>query len=211
MEFHIKKAMIYDLDNTLYPVESIGDQLFEPVVNLIENHGGYEGHIDEIKKDLMRIPFQKVAQKYNFSPELEEKCKTMLQDISYEGEIEFFEDYPAILELPGLRFLVTTGFYKMQQSKVTQLGLEKDFKAVHIIDPETTEKTKKDIFLEILNKENLVAKDVMVIGDDPESEITAGKALGIETVLYDKYDRYDSHPADHKIKDFRELVTILIN
>jgi putative hydrolase of the HAD superfamily len=211
MEFHFKKAMIYDLDNTLYDVQTIGDRLFAPVLELISNEGNHEQEIDGIREDLMRIPFQQVAQKYQFNPELRKKGEDMLQDITYEGEIPKHEDYPAILELPGKRYLVTTGFYNMQQSKVRQMELEKDFAGIHIVDPMKSDKTKEDIFLQIMQEGNYDTKDIMVIGDDPESEIKAGRSLGIETVLYDKKDNYHTHPADHKIRDFRELVTILIN
>jgi putative hydrolase of the HAD superfamily len=150
MEFHFKKAMIYDLDNTLYDVQTIGDQLFAPVLELISNEGKHEQDMDAIRKDLMRIPFQEVAQKYHFSPELKKKGEDMLQDITYDGEIPKYDDYPAILELPGKRYLVTTGFYNMQQSKVRQMDLEKDFSGVHIVDPMKSDKTKKDIFLQIM-------------------------------------------------------------
>ncbi|WP_143959756.1 HAD family hydrolase [Litoribacter populi] len=211
MDFHFKKAMIYDLDNTLYSVKTIGDKLFAPVLEVIGQEEKHQANMEDIRKDIMRIPFQNLAQKYDFGPALTQKGEEILQETTYDDHISLHEDYPAILEMPGHRFLVTTGFYKMQKSKIDRMELEKDFQACHIIDPMQTQQTKKDIFLQIIKDGNFEPKDVMVIGDDPESEITAGNEIGVETVLYDKHDQYQSHPASHKIRDFRELVTILIN
>ncbi|MBT0811616.1 HAD family hydrolase [Litoribacter ruber] len=211
MDFHFKKAMIYDLDNTLYPVKAIGDKLFAPVLEVIAQDEKQQANMDGIRKDIMRIPFQDMAKKYDFGPALTQKGEEILQETTYNEKIPLHEDYPAILEMPGHRFLVTTGFYNMQKSKIDLMELEKDFQACYIIDPMKSDQTKKEIFLQIIKDGNFELKDVMVIGDDPESEIAAGNEIGVETVLYDKHDQYQTHPANHKIRDFRELVTILIN
>lgn len=210
MEIKLKKAMIYDLDNTLYPVSAIGEDLFSPLFQLIEQSGEYNGQMDDIKKDVMRKPFQEVADKYDFSEQLKAQGMDILKDLSYDKEIKVFEDYPAILELPGDRYLVTTGFTKMQNSKIKQMGLEKDFKQLYVVDPATSDLTKKDIFKKIMEENKLQKDEMMVIGDDPDSEIKAAEDLGIETVLYNKLELTDHPHADHIIKDFRELVTILV-
>ena len=56
-----------------------------------------------------------------------------------------------IQAIPLDKFLVTTGFIKLQMSKVKMLGIEEDFKEIHIVDPEVKDKTKKDVF-EIMEK-----------------------------------------------------------
>ncbi|MFL9843802.1 HAD family hydrolase [Flavobacterium rhizosphaerae] len=204
-----KKAIIYDLDNTIYPVSDIGEKLFGPLFDLITESGAHEHHMESIKKATMRTPFRVVAQRHNFSDELTQKGINLQEELEYTEPIASFEDYPEIKNIPGLRFLVTTGFFKMQHSKIKQLGITSDFDEIHIVNPVVT--SKKEVFADILKRHNLTPKEVLVVGDDPESEIAAAKALGITTVLYDKNDNFSKEEADFKISHFKDLKRIYQN
>lgn len=201
----IKKAIIYDLDNTLYTVASIGDKLFASLFHLIEKEDIPTERISSIKNDIMRKPFQVVAQQYHFSNELTQKGLELLKDLTYSEPIELHDDYPEILNLPQERFLVTTGFTQLQYSKIRNLGIEQDFKEIHVIDPMSTNQTKRTVFADIMQRHHYSPQEVLVVGDDPESEIQAATDLGIDTVLYDKMNRYSSSSATYKIADFKEL------
>jgi putative hydrolase of the HAD superfamily len=204
-----KKAFIYDLDNTVYPVPSIGEKLFAPLFQLIRENGAYTGSFDKIRDEIMRTPFQVVAQKYQFSQELTQKAVGLLRDLTYEGDIQPYPDYPEIRNIPGDRFLVTTGFRKLQESKIRGMGIEADFRQVIVVDPDTSDKTKKDIFAGILQQHGYQPAQVLVIGDDPGSEIKAARELGLDTVLYDKENRHPNAVATFRISDFRELKDLL--
>jgi putative hydrolase of the HAD superfamily len=53
-------------------------------------------------------------------------------------------------------------------------------------------------------------EEVLVVGDDPESEIKAAMDLGIKAVLYDKIKHYPENASDlTKIADFGELHLLL--
>jgi putative hydrolase of the HAD superfamily len=65
------------------------------------------------------------------------------------------------------------------------LDIEADFEEIHIVDPETSNQTKRDVFADIMSRHNYTPADVLVIGDDPESEIKAAIELGIDTFLFD--------------------------
>lgn len=201
------KAIIYDLDNTIYPVSSIGDKLFGPVFDLIAVSGKHNDNLTDIKKAIMRTPFRIVAQRHGFSDELTQQGIDLQETIDYQDEIHAFEDYPEIKNIPGERFLVTTGFRTMQLSKIRQLGINDDFKEVHVVNP--VETSKKEVFADILKRYDYTPEEVLIIGDDPESEIAAAKALSIPTVLYDKTDTFDAKEADYKIKHFAELALIV--
>jgi len=200
-----KKALILDLDNTIYPVSSIGETLFAPLFELIEKDKHVSDRIDEIKNEVMRRPFQTVAKEFNFSEELSNKGIEILKGISYKGKIEPFEDYKIIRELPIDKFLVTAGFTKMQQSKVDSMQLQRDFKEIHIIDSTTTKKVKKDYFIEIVERNRYNKSEVMIIGDDLHSEIKAAQELAIDAVLYDKAGLYKEEKSVIRITDFAEL------
>jgi len=200
-----KKAIIYDLDNTIYPVHSIAEGLFEPFLELLSEYPEHDADIAEIKDDMMRKPFQVVAGEHHFSNELISRTITLLQTMTYQGEIKYFDDYPEIKNINAERFLVTTGFYNLQHSKIYGMGIADDFTEIHVVDPLTSTKTKKDVFADIMERHHYKPEDVLVVGDDPESEIKAALALGIDTVLYDKTNRYAQHTALYKIASFSEL------
>ena len=204
-----KKAIIYDLDNTIFPVSSIGEKLFGPLFDAIAESGQHNDSMDAIKYAIMRTPFRIVAQRHNFSDELTQKGIDIQETIDYKDEMNTFEDYPEIKNIPGERFLVTTGFKTMQLSKIRQLGISDDFKEIHVVNP--VETTKKDVFADILKRYNYQPNEVLVVGDDPNSEIAAAKALGIPTVLYDKNDMQDASAADFKIEHFAQLRDIYLN
>lgn len=97
----------------------------------------------------------------------------LLENTSYDDTKESVESYYYIRELPYKKFLVTTGFTKMQNSKIKHLDLEKDFEKIFIIDPSLTTLTKKDIFEKIFADYGYSAEEVLVVGDDINSEIKA--------------------------------------
>jgi putative hydrolase of the HAD superfamily len=93
----------------------------------------------------------------------------------------------------------------MQQSKVDAMQLQRDFKEIYIIDPVNTDKVKKDVFAEIIERYNYDKSEVIVVGDDLYSEIKAAQDLGIDAVLYDKLGLYKNEKSVIRITDFAEL------
>lgn len=204
-----KKAIIFDLDNTIFSVYSIGHTLFAPLFELLERDGTQVQHIDKIRDEVMRRPFQHIANDYQFSVELTKKSIELLQQLVYNAPIEPFEDFALVRQLSIDKYLVTTGFPNMQQSKVDRMGLQKDFREIHIVDPSTSNKTKKEVFADIVLRHHYAKEDVLVIGDDLHSEIKAAQELGIDVVWYDKYERYEPMPGLQKIANYQQLVALL--
>ncbi|MBO9200559.1 MULTISPECIES: HAD family hydrolase [Niastella] len=204
-----KKAIIFDLDNTIFSVYSIGNALFAPLFELIEQDGTQQQHMNNIRDEVMRRPFQQIANDYQFDEELATKSIKLLKQLVYNAPIEPFEDYALVKQLTIDKFLVTTGFLNMQQSKVDRMGLQNDFKEIHIVDPSTSNKTKKDVFEDIILRHQYAKEVVLVIGDDLNSEIKAAQELGIDAVWYDKYERYEPKPHLIKIANYQQLVDML--
>jgi|SRR6185312_1568457 len=201
----MKRALILDLDNTIYPVSSIASHLFGSLFTLIdrESDGLGESAVNNAKDELTRKPFQWVADKYHFTPELKTKGVQLLQDMSYDLPMQPFDEYHHIKSAPHQKFLVTTGFPKLQWSKIKQLGIEGDFLEIHVVDPDVSDKTKKDVFADIIRRYNYKIEEVLVIGDDPDSEIKAAFELGIETFLYDPSHKHPSTAATYKAPDLK--------
>lgn len=204
-----KKAIILDLDNTVYSVASIGEKLFTSLFKLIDASGLPAHQISEIKEAVMREPFQVVVRRYQFDHSFLQTTTKLLQELTYDDPIDVFPDYHELKQLPVEHFLVTTGFKNLQTSKIRNMGIEQDFKEIHIVDPNAGNQTKKTVFADILQRHQLLPSDVLVVGDDPESEIKAAIELGIDTVLYDKVNRYPSFCTSNRITDFKELKAFL--
>jgi len=200
-----KRAIIFDLDNTIYPVSSIGDKLFKSLFQLIAENGEYAGDFDEIKGEIMRRPFQFVADDFSFSENLKSKCLKLFLELTYDEHMEPFEDYKYVRKLPCMKFLVTTGFTKLQNSKILQLDIEKDFLEIYIIDPIQSKLTKKDIFLKLLIDYRLKVHEVLVIGDDLDSEIKAANDMRIDTILYDRESEHTGIENQMTINSFKDL------
>jgi putative hydrolase of the HAD superfamily len=203
-----KEYIILDLDNTIYPVYSIGNELFKTVFELIEGTGDYEGPLDLVKRDIMRKPFQVVASEYGFSNILTRAGIDLLKNLEYNGPISPFEDYEFVRRSPQQKFLVTTGFEKLQWSKIRGMKIENDFSEIRIVDPMMSSTTKKDVFMDLISKYALDKQALLVVGDDPHSELKAASEIGIEAVLYDKLEL---NPVSefNRITDYSELMQYL--
>lgn len=204
-----KSVLIFDLDNTIYPVSSIAKKLFEKLYAVIEKSGGYKGDLKAIKLEIQRTPFQKVASTFSFSEQLLKECMEVHINLTYDEPMQYFPDYELVRELQQTKFLVTSGFSKLQHSKIDNLGIRNDFKEIVILDLQKSNDTKKDIFKRLLEDYKLSEEEVLIIGDDIKSEIQAGKELGIDTVIYDRLEKYTDLNLSNKIENFAELPKFL--
>jgi putative hydrolase of the HAD superfamily len=210
----MKRALILDLDNTIYPVSSIADNLFSQLFDTLDQHADRINAVDihrvnKIKDEMTRRPFQHIADEFELDAELRNKMVDVLKNMTYDLPMQPFEDYVHIRSIPLEKFLVTTGFINLQMSKIRMLGIEQDFKTIHIVDPEVSSQTKKDVFADIMLKHGYSPAELLVIGDDPESEIKAANTLGIDTVLYDPLNKYPNATVTHRVDNFKKIVDLL--
>lgn len=203
------KALIFDLDNTIYPVASISEKLFKPLFELIGRSGEYRGDFQAVKQLIMRKPFQYVAEKHGMSAALREEALQLLSSLTYAETMKTFSDYDAVKKLPQDKFLVTAGFTKLQLSKIQQLNIENDFKRIYVVDQMLTADTKKSVFENILVADSYEPREVLVVGDDPHSEIKAAMELGMKVVLYDSLQLYKGLEDMPRITGFANLAAYL--
>ncbi|CAH0218771.1 hypothetical protein SRABI27_02175 [Pedobacter sp. Bi27] len=181
----MKHIFFIDLDNTIYFTKPNEEQLMGELYNFLESLdlGISKEDFQLAKQDMLRTPFQKVAKKYGFSEELMPDILAYLQNRQVTKPLNPSDDYHYIKSLKGRKFIVTAGFTKQQTSKVKMLGIADDFEAVHVVDVSTT--NKKEAFKLLIDKYTLNTDDILIIGDDAESEIKFGLELGIATFLLD--------------------------
>ncbi|MCR6640607.1 MAG: HAD hydrolase-like protein [Sporocytophaga sp.] len=92
---------------------------------------------------------------------------------------------------------------------MNQLHIRDNFEEIHIVDPQISSQTKKDIFKDILIRNGYYPEEVMVVGDDPDSEIKAATELGIDTVLYNKINQHLDRNDLTAITDFGQLTRFI--
>jgi len=208
----MKKAIILDLDNTIYPVSSISGNLFNVVFEFVDSLAEEIGadEIEKVKAEMQRRPYQQVAEKFHFSEAAKNKGLDLLKDLEYALPMQPYEEYKYISQTPIDKYLVTTGFTRLQWSKIKLLGIEEDFKAIYIVDPQVSSETKKDIFAMIMTNNNHEPDELLVIGDDPESEIKAAVSLGIDTFLFDPEDRHTDAVVTHSSKSLKDAVAVFM-
>ena len=210
----MKKALILDLDNTIYPVNSISENLFADLFARLDQNAEIinaddADTINKIKDEMTRRPFQHIADEFDLNQEVRNKMEDQLRNMTYELPIRPFDDYHHVRTIQLDKFLVTTGYSKLQCSKVRMLGIEDDFKQIHIVDPDVNQQTKKDVFAEIMQTYNYTPGDLLVIGDDPESEIKAAKTLGIDTFLYDPTNKYPHVQVTHRSDNLQDVLKLI--
>ncbi|KQM66445.1 hypothetical protein ASE74_08565 [Pedobacter sp. Leaf216] len=181
----MKHIFFIDLDNTIYFTKPNEAQLMGELYHFLENLdlGISDEEFQLAKKEMLRTPFQKVAKKYKFKEEVMPDILAFLQSREVTQPLKPSDDYHYIKSLKGKKFIVTAGFEKQQKSKVKMLGIANDFEKVHVVDVSTT--NKKEAFKLLIEQYNLNTDDILIIGDDAESEIKFGLELGISTFLLD--------------------------
>ncbi len=209
----MNQLLIFDLDDTLFETKSISEKSVKPIFDkfesLLTKRYGKE-MTEKIVPELWKFPFDFVAQKYKFDNKLNSEFASLVNEYEYQLNIKTFEDFGIVQNLLQEKILVTTGFLKLQNAKIRDLGIEKEFGEIYIddiLDPKRIH--KKGIFKSILLKKNINPNLIYVIGDNPNSELKAGFELDLNTIQVSKFGQEKSEYAKHCITDFSELKTIL--
>jgi FMN phosphatase YigB (HAD superfamily) len=208
------KALIFDLDNCLAPANEVGEELFEPAFDAIRraNHGTVSNEALQLAfADAWRHPLDWVAAKYSFSEAMLAAGWRVFVGMEVARPMQGYGDLPILAELPAQRFLVTSGFRRLQESKIKALNLAPFFTALYVdaID-EPDRLGKQGVFERILTDYDLTSAEVLVVGDNPDSEIRAGNHLGMRTVQTLRPGVPRASNATFYIHSLSELRTLLI-
>ncbi|HEY2896082.1 MAG TPA: HAD-IA family hydrolase [Gemmatimonadaceae bacterium] len=203
------EAIIFDLDNCLAAADESGRHLLAPTFDAIRraNHGTLTNETLQRAFDACwGHSLDSVARKYGFSDEMLAAGWAENARAEVTVPMRGYPDLDAIRELPARLFLVTSGFRRLQESKVRALAVLSLFERVYIdaID-EPNRKGKVAIFAEILRANALEPDEVLVVGDDADSEIAAGNRLGIPTVQIQRAGIPHAANAIHHIGSLTEL------
>lgn len=206
--------LLIDLDDTIFQTSSINPQFVEPAVSVVKQYyekepGGV--NMEEMISALWTKPIDTVFSTYMTPKAIIDEFYGQIARVDFsELAIHPFDDYKFIQALSIDKILVTTGLRELQLGKIKALGIGSDFDSIRIDDPrENPRQYKIDIFSQILVETKMAPEEIWVIGDNPESEIKAGKALGMKTIQRRSKSKESSPYADYEIDSFEELPEIL--
>jgi len=184
------KAILFDLDNTLYPsryyVQKARKQAIKNMLNYGLNYKPnyvYDLLLKIVKKYGSNYPyhFDKLLALLGFRQE--EKYKLVVAGIiGYHSQKYYLKPYnkiPNLLNYLKKRYslyVATEGIKKKQLEKLLRLKLDKYFKKVFVSRKKTTK-----FYKSILRKLRLKAHQVVMIGDDQQKDILIPSTLGIHT------------------------------
>jgi FMN phosphatase YigB (HAD superfamily) len=209
------RALIADLDNTLYPARSVPHAAVQPVLDAVRaaNRAGSiisEDLMEEALDACWDRSFDEVARHYALPEPLCRAWALAAARIEVTEPLETYPDVGVLWTLPLRLFLVTTGYRRFQESKIAALALLERFEAIYFDALGESSRTgKEDLFRRLLTEHHLKPAEVVVLGDSEESEIAAGRRLGLWTIQVLR-ERVRPAPAAHwRIQSLTELPELL--
>ena len=212
------KALVFDLDNCLAAAKEVGEELFAPAFDAIRqaNRGDVSDQVlEEAFADMWRHPLDWVAAKHGFSEAMLAAGWRVLAATEVSRPMYGYGDLAVLAELPAQRFLVTSGFRRLQESKIAALKLAPLFTALYVdaID-EPDRLGKQGLFERLLSDYGFTPEEVLIVGDNADSEIAAGNRLGIRTVQTLRPEVVRASNATfyiHSLGELKELLSHLAN
>lgn len=217
------KAIIFDLDDTLYPEEEFVMSGFRTVAkHLAKKYGLNSSKIfNTLKSD-----FDQGARGKNFDLLLEKLNlpKRELKQLitiyrNHKPKVKLFSDAKKILkylkENREVKIgLISDGPVKTQKNKLKMLKIEKIFNKIVLNDSlgKKYRKPHQRSFKLILKKLKVKPKETIYVGDNPEKDFIGAKKMGIFTIrikrgegIYENIKETDKNKADLNIFKFLEL------
>jgi FMN phosphatase YigB (HAD superfamily) len=208
------KALICDLDNTLFPTRAIPRSVLQPVLDAVRAANGAGSLIpsttlEEALDACWDLSFDEVARRYALPEPLCRAWSASMERLEAPARLEGYCDLAVLWTLPLRLFLVTTGYRQFQESKIAALGIAHRFDAIYIdaLGPERL--GKEELFRRLLAEHRLAAGEVAVLGDRADSEIAAGLRLGFRTIQIVRERSVSSASAHYRIGTLTELPGVL--
>ena len=223
------KAILLDIDNTLYDYENTHTKALAKVVEfcatkfVISKKEIIQAYSVARKK--VHIELSETASSHNrllyiqkmleilevnslqFSLEIYELYwNKFLENIEvFDGVYEFLKKYKHKI------CLVTDLTAHIQHRKIQKLKLDKYIKYVVTSEEAGKEKPHPYIFMLSLEKLNLTCKDVCMIGDSFKKDILGANNLGIKSIWLNekqKVESYDNNMVT-EVKSFKEILELV--
>jgi putative hydrolase of the HAD superfamily len=179
-------AIIFDLDNCLAAADEPGPQLLAPVFDAVRAANGgalTPVALDDAFRECWIHAFDWIAERHRFTEPMRTAGWRAFRDIEVREPMHGYGDLDLLPSIRDVRFLVTSGFRRLQESKVRALGIGSHFAEV-IVDAvdEPNRRGKERIFADLVRDYQLSRDEVVVVGDNIESELAAANRLALHSV-----------------------------
>lgn len=205
------KSIIFDLDFCIFDTRSLGEQILDPVLAPL-----YASRLSEevkatIARTLWSTSLEDTIALFDIEPLLAAAMREAHQHLAVPDTACTYGDEESLLELPVYRILVTSGYESWQKSKLKKLGIEHLFHEmiIDVIDDPKARKGKRGIFEELLQTHGWQPHEVLVVGDNPHSELKAARELAIPTAQTLRPTIERDSLADHHITSLHELALLI--
>ncbi len=217
------KALIFDLDDTLYLESTFVKSGFFAAAAHIESKYGVgkvflEELIDIFKRDGRGKVFDSALRKYGlYSREL---VKTLVE--VYRSHTPNIKPYPGLYRLlASLRnryhlAIITDGVSSAQRNKIRAIGVEKLFDLIIYTDDCGKGKAKPNMyaFKKAIRYFKVSPTKAVYIGDDPSKDFTGPKKLNMITirVLQGRFKDIklpDTYEAEHTVRNIKEAIKLV--
>jgi FMN phosphatase YigB (HAD superfamily) len=205
------KAIIFDLDMCILDTRTLGEHILDSVLAPLHESSMPEATQREIDRTLWTTSLEDCVELFKIPSAVAEKMRSAHRELVVSDDVKTFGDEDTLLDLPVYRILVTSGYREWQIRKIEKLGVARLFDEIIIdtIDDLATRKGKRVIFAELLARHGWEPQEVLVVGDNPHSELKAARALGIPTAQTLRPTVLKDPLADYHIESLNELHTIL--
>lgn len=222
------RALLFDLDDTLYEEKQFVNSGFNKVAEFVENK--FKIDKDFFYKILIDI-FNEGKRGNIFNIALE-RVNIILDEDIIRSIVKIYREHNPNIELDkNIRSLliklrriyslgiITDGYFKVQKKKVQALKLEELFDSIIYTDEYGKEYWKPNVYgykLALKELDDILLEETVYIGDNPHKDFIGAKEIGITTVRilyrnreYGNVRLNKEYEADYEIRELQEIIDVL--
>lgn len=188
------KAVLFDLDGTLYDRDRLAAALFREQYAAFadELHGiAYERFLHDVQEmddhgyGVKEAGYRTLVRTWGLDTGLADRLVEHFFE-SYDGHCRLSDDVRRTLEELRRRRLklavVTNGMSVRQRRKIAGLGLENAFDAILVSEEEGVRKPEAELFRRALARCGVAAHDALFVGDHPVVDVEGAHRAGLKAV-----------------------------
>lgn len=217
------KAVIFDLDDTLYPYIQHVHSGFAAVATYVDRNFGvpakdaYATLRCARDIDARGTEFQRLCDVYRLDRSI---VPALLREFNtHRPQLWLTHDAGAVLSRlrrDGWRLgLLTNGEPSVQRKKVEALGLEALIDhLIYASEHAPGGKPAREPFIEVLRGLQVAPPDAVMVGDDPVNDVAGARAVGIRTIFLARTGRSHHDGADavvHALSDVPGAAAALLD
>lgn len=220
------KAVIFDLDDTLYPEKQFVMSGFNLVSNYISDKYDFEY---DLVFNILKNDFENGLRRKNFNTLLE---KLKIKNLSlykliqcyreHKPSLSLYSDAETLLNEIKDKFklgMITDGHIITQNNKIEALEIKDYFDTIIINDiSQGMSKKKQQPFITALKALKVDSESAIYVGDNPLKDFVKAKKMGIMTIRIKRdYGEYSNinvskdYEADYVVSDLLKIIKISKN